>query len=91
MAFVHVKGLVDELLKKFCVNGDSLAVYRICENELGNLARRVQVAGKKDYTLFLRVDNPVYIQELRARRRELIRKINGSFGNEVVREIRIIN
>jgi len=90
MALTHVKTTIPDVLKNVCINGDTLAALQICENELGNMKKMVQVAGQKNGTIFLRVQNPVYMQEIRIRRKELIKKINGNFGADVIREIKFI-
>ncbi|MEW6040514.1 MAG: DciA family protein [Elusimicrobiota bacterium] len=90
MSLVQVKGDIERLLKKMKISNDLMALFKICENELGNVNKMVEIAGRKDTILYLRVKNQVYLQEMRLRRKELIKKINNNFGENLIKEIKII-
>jgi len=87
---VKAKDVIEELLKKYDLTPDSYAVFEIWNKELGALAKKVKLAGKDKGCLLVKVDNPVYLQEIKVRKKEFIDKINGHFGKKVVDDIKVI-
>ena len=49
------------------------------------------MVGKKHKTLLVKVDNPNYRQELKLRKKEIIKKLNDCFGYEIVNEIKFVS
>ncbi|MBU2567534.1 MAG: DUF721 domain-containing protein [Elusimicrobia bacterium] len=85
--FIPASDIVKELLKKYKLSTDDYAVFDIWEKELGPLAGKVKMVGKKGKKILIKVNNPVYRQEISMRKKELIKKINGHFDREVVNSI----
>ena len=89
--FIPAKFIVEDLLKKYGLTADTYAIfYKIWDKELGRLSKKIKLVGKRDRCLLVQVDNPVYMQELRVRKKEFVDKINGHFGKKVVDNIKII-
>lgn len=89
--FVQAKDIVDNLLKKYGLTSDTYAIFNnIWDKELGKLSKKIKLIGKKDGCLLVQVDNPVYMQELRVRKKEFVNKINGHFGKKIVDNIKIM-
>lgn len=80
---------MESLLKKYDLTPDTYAIFdKIWDKELGRLSKRIKLVGKKDRCLLVQVDNPVYMQELRVRKKEFVDKINGHFGKKVIDNIK---
>ena len=88
--FTPAYDIVKELLKKYKLSTDDYAVFDIWEKELGPLARKIKMVGKKGKMLRIMTNNPVYRQEISIRKKELIKKINGHFDREVVNSIEFV-
>ena len=86
---IRTRDIVKELLSKYGIDKDAMAVFSIWEKELGRLAKNIRLTGLKDGCLFVDIDKSAYMQELKYRKKEFIEKINGHFGKKIVSEIRI--
>lgn len=86
--FIPAKEIVKSLLGRYGISQEDYCLYDIWEKELGKLAKKIKMVGKKNKSLLVKIDNPSYSQELRFRKKEFIKKINGHFGEEVVNEIK---
>lgn len=88
--FTPAKEIVKDLLEKYGISKDTYQLYDLWDKELGKLAKRINIAGIKGKTILVKVDNPVYQQELQLRKRELLRKLNDYFGYKIVNEIKFV-
>ncbi|MDI6641048.1 MAG: DUF721 domain-containing protein [Elusimicrobiota bacterium] len=88
--FTPSKEIVKDLFEKYGITKDIYQLYEIWDKELGKLSKRIKMAGIKGKTILVKADNPVYRQELRLRKQELLRKLNDYFGYRIVNEIKFI-
>ena len=84
----HIGVILDKVLKKYGINEESMALFDIWEKELGPLAKKIKLAGKKGATLYVEIENPAYRQELKYRKKDIITKLNGHFGKKVIDDIK---
>jgi len=89
MAYLkEVKEIVKETFQKFNLGEESLKLFAIWQEELGGLAKHAQIGKFREGKLLVEVDNPVYMQELSAKRRSIIEKVNKRMGKRLIGEVR---
>ncbi|NIM02619.1 DUF721 domain-containing protein [bacterium] len=84
----EVKEIVKEALQKFNLGEESQKLFAIWQEELGGLAKHAQIGNFREGKLLVEVDNPVYMQELSAKRRSIIEKVNKRMGKRFIVEVR---
>jgi len=84
----EVKDILKEILEKFNLSTDSQKLLVIWREELGRLANHAQIGGLRQGKLIIEVDSPVYMQELAAKRKSIIDRINERMGQKAIVEIR---
>ncbi|MGD1086244.1 MAG: DUF721 domain-containing protein [Verrucomicrobiota bacterium] len=64
-------------------------IVRVWKNQLDpNIVAHAQPAGIRNGTLFVSVDSSVWLDEIvRYRRREILERLQNSFGRELIRKI----
>ena len=87
---VVLKDIVGAVLKKYGMDTDTYALFEIWEKELGKLAKKIVLVGKKDRCLLVEVMNPVYRQELKYRKKEFVEKINDHFQKKIFDDIKVV-
>jgi len=88
--WLKAKDIISIITKKYDLSSDNFVLFNIWEKELGKLSKNIVLVGKKNKTLLVKINNPIYKQELILRKKEFINKINQYFGkNEFVNEIKI--
>ncbi len=84
----EVKEILEETLKKFNLGEDSRKLLAIWQEELGELAKHTQIGSFREGRLVVEVDNPVYMQELSARRKSIVDILNKRMGRRFIVEVR---
>ena len=84
----EVKEIVKEAFRKFNLGEESQKLFAIWQEELGGLAKHAQIRNFREGKLLVEVDNPVYMQELSARRKSIIEKVNKRMGKRFIGEVR---
>lgn len=90
MTFTKVGDIVDTVLEKHDFTKDTYSLFDIWEKELGKLTKFIKMVGRRNKTLLVKVDNPVYKQELRLRKKEFLNKINDHYGYIIVEDIKFV-
>lgn len=89
MAYLReVKEIVKETFQKFNLGEESQKLFAIWQEELGGLAKHAQIGKFREGKLLVEVDNPVYMQELSAKRRSIMEKVNKRMGKRFIVEVR---
>jgi len=84
----EVKEIVKEAFQKFNLGEESQKFFAIWEEELGGLAKHAQISAFREGRLLVEVDNPVYMQELSAKRRSIMEEVNKRMGKRFIVEVR---
>ena len=84
----EIKGIVKETLQKFNLGEESQKLFTVWQEEVGGLAKHAQIGNFREGKLLVEVDNPVYMQELSAKRRAIIEKVNKRMGKKFIVEVR---
>ncbi|MFH0807176.1 MAG: DUF721 domain-containing protein [Elusimicrobiota bacterium] len=88
--FTPAREIVKKLLESYGIKEENYALYDIWNKELGKLSKKIRMIGISGDTILVQTDHPAYKQEVRIRKKEFIKKINGHFGHEMVKEIKFI-
>jgi predicted nucleic acid-binding Zn ribbon protein len=89
--FKHVGSIVHGVLDSFRTeSGFELAgIFGIWDNIVGDsVAKNARPAGFKGKILLVNVVSSVWIQELQFHKKEMIKKLNGAFGKELICDIK---
>jgi len=82
--------IIKDIIRKYeLTNSDNMAMYEIWVKVVGNLAKKIQLLGKKGKVLLVKTDNQTYRQELTLRKKEIVTKINHHFGKQFISDIKI--
>jgi len=84
----EVKDILKETLEKFNLSTDSQKLLGLWREELGRLANHAQIGSLREGKLTIEVDSPVYMQELAAKRKSIMDRINEKMGQKAIVEIR---
>jgi predicted nucleic acid-binding Zn ribbon protein len=84
MSFENSAGIVSALLKQLGFEEEFPAIIKIWEKELGTLSKHAKISGIKKGLLFVDVSSSAHMQELAARKRDVIARINQHFGGKKV-------
>jgi predicted nucleic acid-binding Zn ribbon protein len=84
----EVKKIVKETFQKFNLGEESQKLFAIWQEELGELAKHAQIGNFREGKLLVEVDNPVYMQELSAKRKSIMEKVNKRMGKKFIVEVR---
>jgi len=84
----QIREIIEETLRKFNLCEESRKLFAIWQEELGDLAKHAQIGSYSGGRLVIEVDNPVYMQELSARRKAMIERVNRRMGKKSVVEVR---
>jgi len=84
----EVKDILKETLEKFNLSTDGQKLLVIWQEELGRLANHAQIGTLREGKLIIKVDSPVYMQELAAMRKSIMDRINERMGEKAIVEIR---
>ena len=84
----EVKEIVKETLRKFNLSEESQRLFAIWEEELGGLAKHARIGNFREGKLVVEVDNPVYMQELSAKRKSIMERVNRRMGKRSIVEVR---
>ena len=90
MTLTKASNILKELLRRYGLTEDIYALYDIWDKEAGKISKQAKMMGKRGKTLLIRAENSVYKQEIRLRKKELIKKINGNFGKDIINEIEFV-
>lgn len=89
MAYLReLKEIVKETLKKFNLGEESQKLFAFWQEELGELAKHSQIGSFREGKLVVEVDNPVYMQELSAKRKSIVESVNKRMGKRFIVEVR---
>ena len=90
MALEPSAGILEALKKQLGLEEEFPAIIMIWEKELGGLSKQAKVSGIKKGVLFVDVSSSAHMQELTARKRDVINRINQHFGGKkVVKNIKL--
>jgi len=84
----EVKEIVKETFKKFNLGEESQKLFAIWQEELGELAKHAQIGSFREGKLVVEVDNPVYMQELSARKKSIMERVNKRMGKRFIVGVR---
>jgi len=84
----ELKEIVKETLKKFNLGEESQKLFAFWQEELGELAKHSQIGSFREGKLVVEVDNPVYMQELSAKRKSIVESVNKRMGKRFIVEVR---
>lgn len=84
----EVKEIVKEALQKFNLGEETQKLFAIWQEELGELAKHAQIGNFREGKLLVEVDNPVYMQELSAKRKSIMERVNRRMGKKSIVEVR---
>lgn len=84
----EVKEIVKETFNKFSLGEESQKLFAIWQEELGELAKHAQIGNFREGKLVIEVDNPVYMQELSAKRKSIMERVNRRMGKRLIVEVR---
>ena len=88
MAYLReLKEIVKETLKKFNLGEESQKLFALWQEELGELAKHSQIGSFREGKLVVEVDNPVYMQELSAKRKSIVESVNKRMGKRFIMEV----
>ena len=89
MAYLReIKEIVRETLKKFNLGEESQKLFAVWQEELGELSKHAQIGKFREGKLVVEVDNPVYMQELSAKRKFIMDRVNKRMGKRFIVEVR---
>ena len=89
MAYLReVKEIIKETLEKFNLGEESQKLFAIWQEELGELAKHAQIGNFREGKLVVEVDNHVYMQELSAKRKSIMERVNRRMGKRFIVEVR---
>ncbi|OGS28247.1 MAG: hypothetical protein A2297_10130 [Elusimicrobia bacterium RIFOXYB2_FULL_48_7] len=88
--FTPASEVVKKLLESYGIREENYSIYDIWNKELGKLSKKIRMMGVKGTTIMVEADHAAYKQEVRIRKKEFLKKINGHFGRIVVEDIKII-
>lgn len=83
----EVKEIIKETFRKFNLGEESQKLFAVWQEELGALAKHAQIGSFREGKLLVEVDNPVYMQELSAKRRSIIDEVNRRMGKRFIVEV----
>lgn len=84
----EVKEIVKETFQKFNLGEESQKLFAVWQEEVGELAKHAQIGNFREGKLVIEVDNPVYMQELSAKRKSIMDKVNKRMGKKLIAEVR---
>jgi len=84
----QVKDILKETFDKFNLANDSQRLLVIWREEMGRIANHAQMSSLREGKLTIEVDSPVYMQELSAKRKPIMERINERMGRKAIVEIR---
>lgn len=84
----EIKGIVKETFRKFNLGEESQKLFTIWQEEVGGLAKHAQIGNFREGKLLVEVDNPVYMQELSAKRKSIMDRVNKRMGKRFIVEVR---
>ncbi|MFB0527001.1 MAG: DUF721 domain-containing protein [bacterium] len=84
----EIKEIVKETFRKFNLGEESQKLFTIWQEELGGLAKHAQIGNFREGKLLVEVDNTVYMQELSAKRKSIMERVNKKMGKRSIVEIR---
>jgi len=84
----QIKEILKETLEKFNLSQESQKLFAIWQEELGELAKHAQIGNFREGKLVVEVDNPIYMQELSARRESIVERVNRRMGKRFIVEVR---
>lgn len=82
--------VVKVLAKRFNLSPDNYSVFKVWDKELGRLAAKLVLVGKKNKTLLVKPHSSIYKQELVLRKKEIINKINQYYHKGFIEDIKIV-
>ena len=83
-----IKEIVAETFKKFNLGEESQKLFSIWQEELGELAKHAQIGNFREGKLVVDVDNTVYMQELSAKRKSIVDRVNRRMGKRLIMGVR---
>lgn len=84
MAFTSSEKIVSSLKKKLCLNENIIAITKIWDKELGQLAKNVVLEGMQNGYLIVGAKSSSHFQEINLQKRKITNKINQYFGKEKI-------
>lgn len=90
MALEPTAGIIEALKKQLGLDEDLMALAQVWEREAGALARHAKISGIRKGQIIVDVSSSAHMQELTARKKDIIKKINQHFGSKkIVKDIKI--
>ena len=90
MALEPTAGIIEILKKQLGLDEDLMALAQIWEREAGSLAKYAKVLGIRRGQLIVDVSSSAHMQELAARKKNIIKNINQHFGaKKIIKDIKI--
>lgn len=89
--FVHISGILQELLKKYRSepDGELARVWQLWDGVVGEaIAENARPAAFKGSLLLVYVTNSTWVHHLQFLKRDIIEKINAAVGKTLVEEIK---
>jgi len=84
----EVREIIQDTFKKFNLDDETQRLFATWHEELGELAKHARIGSFREGNLTVEVDNPVYMQELSARRKYIIDKVNRRMGKKLIAQVR---
>lgn len=84
MALEPSSSILVALKKYLGLEEEFPAIIMIWEKEIGGLSKHAKISGIKKGLLFVDVSSSAHMQELAARKRDVIARINQHFGGKKV-------